>query len=648
MKTHTELGAGTFVTGLVAGLRTQWVQGVMGAKHSLVNLVMVGVMLIPGVTLGAGPAPVDLGTAGHFTILSGAAITSTGGGTIVGDVGAYPIAGSGVGIPPPQVTGIIYERDATGTAGPNVVIDASLLLTAKNDLTTAYNDAAGRTFPILNPGGGNLGGLNLVPGLYKITTTALITGSDLTLTGGPNDVWIFQCDQDLQLGSGINVILAGGAQAGNIFWQVTSSAVLGTSSSMKGTIMADQSVTMNTSSTLEGRALASVAGITFNGNSGSLPTVILTVLASPTNGGSVTGSGTFLIGSTNPITATPSNTWEFVAWNDGDTNGTRNIILLSNTTYTAFFVNTNLAQVTLAVLATPTNGGAVTGSGSYLVGTPVPITATASNGWRFSQWDDGVTNSSRTVVVPLGGATNTATFVAWTTRIYFQETSCQVASWTLDAAGNFLSAAVVGDPGKWRNKAVGDIDGDGVGDLLFQSVSGQIAVWLMNANGTVKGYGYLGTVGAWVLCACGDYDGDGRPELFFQDPVGNVAYWQIDTNGVCTNSVLVGNTGGWKLKVATDVDGDGKADLFWQTQAGTVAAWYHNGPGGSIQASLVGLVDGWRLVGATDIDGDGSGDLLWQSPDMDVAAWIMNANGTMRNPLSWGKTPLWLLQSGGN
>jgi hypothetical protein len=115
--------------------------------------------------------------------------------------------------------------------------------------------------------------MNLAPGLYKFTTTALITGSDVTLTGGADDVWIFQCAQDLQVGSGIHVILAGSAQAKNIFWQVGTSAVLDTSSSFKGTIMADQSITLKTSSTMEGRALAFSAGVTYNGQGSSLPSM---------------------------------------------------------------------------------------------------------------------------------------------------------------------------------------------------------------------------------------------------------------------------------------------------------------------------------------------------------------------------------------
>jgi hypothetical protein len=172
-----------------------------------------------------------------------------------------------------QVNGTIYAVDAGGPAGS--VIDPAMLLTAKGDLTTAYNDAAGRTptpsGPFLNPGAGNIGGLNLIPGLYKFTSTASITGSDLTLTGGPDDVWIFQIAADLEVGSTVQVILAGGAQPRNIFWQVGTSATIGTFAVFKGTIMSDQAIVMNTSSTMDGRALAFTAGVTYNGDSGSLP-----------------------------------------------------------------------------------------------------------------------------------------------------------------------------------------------------------------------------------------------------------------------------------------------------------------------------------------------------------------------------------------
>jgi hypothetical protein len=248
---------------------------VNGTKQVLMGFVLaVALMAPPGTLVAAGPAPVNLGSAAHFAILAGAAITTTGGGIINGDIGASPITGAAIHLTQAQVNGTIYAVDAAGPAGS--VIDPALLLTAKGDLTTAYNDAAGRTptpsGPFLNPGAGNIGGLNLIPGLYKFTGTASITGSDVTLTGGPDDVWIFQIAADLEVGSTVQVILAGGAQARNIFWQVGTSATIGTFAVFKGTIMADQAITMNTSSTMDGRALAFTAGVTFNGDAGELPT----------------------------------------------------------------------------------------------------------------------------------------------------------------------------------------------------------------------------------------------------------------------------------------------------------------------------------------------------------------------------------------
>jgi Ice-binding-like len=234
------------------------------------GLMLIGVQIPAAV---AGQAPINLRSAAHFTILAGAAITTTGGGVINGDVGASPIAGAAIALTQEQVNGTIYAVDASGPAGS--VIDPALLLAAKGDLTTAYNDAAGRTpvpsGPFLNPGAGNLGGLILIPGLYKFTGTALITGASVTLTGGPDDVWIFQIASDLQVGSSIQVVLAGGAQARNVFWQVGTSVAIGTFATFKGTIMSNQAIVMNTSSTLEGRALAFTAGVTYNGNGGTLP-----------------------------------------------------------------------------------------------------------------------------------------------------------------------------------------------------------------------------------------------------------------------------------------------------------------------------------------------------------------------------------------
>jgi hypothetical protein len=195
---------------------------------------------------------------------------------VTGNIGLSPATGGNItGFGPTEVVGTIYTVDASGPAGS--VPAASMLTTAKGDLTLAYNDAAGRTpvpsGPFLNPGNGtgNIGGLTLAPGLYKFTSTVSITGSNLTLAGTASDVWIFQIASALNLGNGVHVILSGGARAANVFWQVGTSATLGTTSVMKGTILADQSISINTGASLEGRALASIAAVTLASNVITLP-----------------------------------------------------------------------------------------------------------------------------------------------------------------------------------------------------------------------------------------------------------------------------------------------------------------------------------------------------------------------------------------
>lgn len=255
-------------------------------------MIFAAVLFLPYHKLAAaGPPPVDLGSAARFTILSGASITTSGSGIINGDVGASPIAGSAIAVTQSQVNGTIFTVDSTGP--PGSVMNATLLSIAKGDLTTAYNSAAGRT-PVptgsnLNPGAGNIGGANLIPGLYKFTGGALITGANLTLTGTSDDVWIFQIATSLGVGSNIKVLLEGGAQARNIFWQVGTSATIGTFAVFKGTIMADQAIIMDTGSTMDGRALAFTAGVTYNGELDSLPIpkVPTFTAISRTNGGAV-------------------------------------------------------------------------------------------------------------------------------------------------------------------------------------------------------------------------------------------------------------------------------------------------------------------------------------------------------------------------
>lgn len=203
-------------------------------------------------------APVALGGAGPFAVLAGSTVTNTGATALTGDLGVSP--GSAVtGFPPGTLTGTKHVANPTSAQ-------------AKVDLTTAYNDAAGRTLAPVTVAG-NLGGLTLPPGLYKSTSSLMVSSGDLTLDaqGNPNAVFIFQIASTLTTTSGRAVILSGGAKASNVFWQVGSSATLGTTSAFKGTIMADQAITLKTGARLDGRALARIGAVALAGNTVVVP-----------------------------------------------------------------------------------------------------------------------------------------------------------------------------------------------------------------------------------------------------------------------------------------------------------------------------------------------------------------------------------------
>ena len=223
-------------------------------KNSKIVAAMIGIALIvaigamAGRTASAAPPTVNLGTAAFYSVLAGTpAVTNTGATTIDRDVGIHP-ATSVTGFPPGIVGGTIHAGDAVA-------------LQAKSDLTVAYLDAASRPLDATHPA---LVGLTLVAGVYNSGPATLDLTGTLTLDGqnDPNSVWIFQAQSDLITASTSSVSFIRGGSPCNVFWQVTSSATLGSNSSFVGTILALTSVTLANGVTVNGRALARNGDVT--------------------------------------------------------------------------------------------------------------------------------------------------------------------------------------------------------------------------------------------------------------------------------------------------------------------------------------------------------------------------------------------------
>ena len=324
---------------------------------------------------GAPEAPVDLGSAGSFAILAESGITTTGTTSIVGDIGVSPItyaAITGFSLIPvvPDgtntfstsvlVTGRVYAADYTEPTPTNLGI-------AVLDMQAAYTDAAGRTLPDFTElGAGDIGGLTLVPGLYKWSSCVTIP-TDVTLSGGPDDVWIFQIAGTLTVSNDAHVILSGGAQAKNIFWQVADVVALGSASVFNGNILAKTNITMTDGATLNGRALAQTA-VTLIANTITAPTTGVAPVQPPasnitvsgTNAGDVapvvTGGGFInVVNNGDHVAATQTGTGTINIVNNGGgltATNTGNGVMTINSTATGLVTVTNTGNGRVNVTAT--------------------------------------------------------------------------------------------------------------------------------------------------------------------------------------------------------------------------------------------------------------------------------------------------------
>ncbi len=260
-------------------------------RLSFATVLVTGVAFLTLATVGtesamAATATVNLGTASSYAVLAGSTITNTGSSTISGDIGLSP-GTSITGFPP-----------GIQTSGTTQIADGAALA-AQNDLTTAFNSASGRTATVAITN--DLGGSTLVSGVYQATSIMGLTGT-VTLDGGgdANSVFIFQAGSTLTTASSASVVLENGAQACNVFWEVGSSATLGSSTNFVGTILAATSITLNTGAVVNGRLQAMSGAVTLDDNTIDLSTC----LTPPTTTTTAVGTTTTSAPSTTTTTAT--------------------------------------------------------------------------------------------------------------------------------------------------------------------------------------------------------------------------------------------------------------------------------------------------------------------------------------------------------
>jgi hypothetical protein len=326
-------------------------------------------VVFSGTAQAAATAP-DLGTADSFAVLGGSTVTNTGPSVISGDLGVSP--GSAVtGFPPGIVTnGTIHAADAVASQ-------------AQDDTTTAYNDLAGQPCDS-NRTGQDLGGLTLTSGVYCFDTSAQLTGTlTLDAQGDPNAVFVFQIGSTLTTASGSRVNLINGAQACRVFWQVGSSATLGTTTDFVGNVLADTSITANTGATVQGRLLAQNGAVTLDTN---------TITRATCGGGTTTGGMT--TGVTTGVTT------------GGDTTGVTTGVTTGGDT-TGMTTGQTTGGDTTGVTTGVTTGGDTTGmtTGQTTGGDTTGVTTGVTTGGDTTGMTTGQTTGGDTTGVTTGVTT---------------------------------------------------------------------------------------------------------------------------------------------------------------------------------------------------------------------------------------------------
>jgi hypothetical protein len=341
------------------------------ARWAALVLLMWAAVVLPVSNAAAQQAPVGLGTADNFAVLAGQGVTNTGPTTVNGDLGTWPnpsVTGAGL-----TVNGSIHPADAVAQQ-------------AQADTTIAYNDAASRT-PVSTVAT-ELGGQTLTAGVYNSSSGTFEITGPLTLDaqGNPNAVFVFQAASTLLTASASTVNLVNGATACNVFWQVGSSATLGTNSTFRGTVLALASITVTTGVTIEGRALARNGAVTLDTD-----TITRATCAPPET------TSTTISSSANPSNAGQPVTFTSTVTGAGGRTPSGRVTYLAN--------GTPLGTVTL-VDGRATFTTAALASGSHTIAA-VYLGTTGFDNSTSPNLTQVVTQQQVTTTAPVGGPTTT-------------------------------------------------------------------------------------------------------------------------------------------------------------------------------------------------------------------------------------------------
>ena len=540
------------------------------------NTVKLKLAILLFVVLSYGPAPAAaqqiVGSAQTFGVLGSTTVTNTGATMISGNVGVSP-GTSITGFPPGTlVSGTIYT-------GANAVV-----VQAQADAQTVYNALVAKPCNT-NLTGTDLGGLTLTPGVYCFDGAATLTAGSATLTlnaqNGPG-VFVFQIGTTLTTGTSSAVNVINGNAATGVFWQLGSSATLGTGTLFAGNIVANTSITVvSTAKILCGRALALNGAVTMDTNAISNDCTSHNFDTGRTDFGSLGFAGAH------------------IATHDFNGDGKSDILWRnSNGSVAAWLIN----------------GGQVTQSGTIAI---------EASDWQIVGQRDFNGDGKADILWRNG---NTGTVKLWLMN-GLQAQSITVAS---------------NVPSNWVIAGVGDFNGDGMADILWRdSTTGTVAIWLMNGgrvtqshtvgivasnwviagtspnghilwrnntngalvvwvmNGfTVSQTHNLGAVAStWVVVGSGDFDGNGSEDLLFRNSsTGEVAIWFI-TNGAVTSTASLGTVpAAWSIDLTGDFDGNGKSDIVWtNTSTGVRVIWFMNGGTVASSARLGTVATAWGI-----------------------------------------------------